>query len=76
MVGALDLAPSDIIPGYELWIGRREPWLMDLQWAEQFEHDRESRAIDAPPIEPEITAHLSSRILDATREPRRRPWGR
>jgi len=56
MVGALDLAPSDIIPGYELWIGRREPWLMDLQWAEQFEHDRESRAIDAPRIDPDIPA--------------------
>ncbi|WP_202326322.1 GFA family protein [Mesorhizobium sp. 113-3-9] len=54
MLGTLDSAPSDIIPGYELWIGRREPWLMDLQWAEQFEHDREPRAIDAPSIEPEI----------------------
>ena len=43
MLGALDLAPSDIVPGYELWIGRREPWLMDLQWAEQFEHDREAQ---------------------------------
>ncbi len=41
MLGALDMAPSDLIPAYELWIGRREPWLMDLQWAEQFEHDRE-----------------------------------
>lgn len=35
MLGTLDIAPSDIIPGYELWIGRRESWLMDLQWAEQ-----------------------------------------
>lgn len=25
MLGALDLAPSDIVPGYELWIDRREP---------------------------------------------------
>ncbi|WP_095091506.1 GFA family protein [Mesorhizobium sophorae] len=55
-LGALDLAPGDIIPGYELWIGRREPWLMDLQWAEQFEHDREPHPIDAPPLEPEIPA--------------------
>ena len=30
MLGALDLAPSDIIPSYELWTGGREPWLMDL----------------------------------------------
>lgn len=56
MLGTLDLAPSDIIPNYELWTGRREPWLMDLQWAEQFEHDRELRAIDAPPIQPSISA--------------------
>ena len=54
MLGALDLAPSDLIPSYELWTGGREPWLMDLQWAEQFQHDRESRTIDAPPIEPHI----------------------
>jgi len=33
MLGSLDIAPSDIIPGYELWIGRRERWLMDLQIA-------------------------------------------
>jgi hypothetical protein len=56
MLGALDRAPSDIIPDYEIWIGRREPWLMDLQWAEQFQHDRESRAIAAPPIELGIPA--------------------
>ena len=30
MLGALDLAPSDLIPSYELWTGGREPWLMDL----------------------------------------------
>ena len=54
MLGALDLAPSDIIPGYELWTGRREPWLMDLPWAEQYQHDREPRTIDAPQIEPDI----------------------
>ncbi len=56
MVGALDIAPSDIIPGYELWIGRREPWLMNLPWAEQYQHDRGSRIIDAPPIEPDVPA--------------------
>jgi hypothetical protein len=54
MLGALDLVPSDIIPDYELWIGRRETWLMDLQWAEQCQHDRETQAVSAPPIEPEI----------------------
>jgi len=48
MLGALDLAPSDIIPGYELWVGRREPWLLHLPWAEQFEHDHAPHSIDAP----------------------------
>ncbi|MBN9219313.1 MAG: GFA family protein [Mesorhizobium sp.] len=40
MLGSLDFAPTDIIPAYELWICRREPWLMDLQWAQQFQYDR------------------------------------
>jgi hypothetical protein len=56
MLGALDLAPSDIFPGFELWTIWREPWLMDLQWAEQFKHDRWLRAIDAPPIATDIPA--------------------
>lgn len=54
MLGSMDAAPSDLIPSYELWIGRREPWIMDLQWAEQFEQDRESRAIAAPSMDAEI----------------------
>ena len=69
MLGALDLAPSDIIPDYGLWIGRREPWLMDLRW--QFEHDREPRAIAAPPIEPDI--QLPKQQPDASPCPRREP---
>ncbi len=40
-LGSLDQAPSDLIPSYELWIGRREEWLLNLPWAEQFAHDRQ-----------------------------------
>jgi len=53
MLGSLDIAPGDFIPGYELWIHRREPWLMDLPWADQFEHDREPPPNDAPATEPD-----------------------
>ena len=44
MVGSLDAAPTDLAPEYELWIGRREDWLLALPWATQFEHDREPAA--------------------------------
>ncbi|RWM13093.1 MAG: GFA family protein [Mesorhizobium sp.] len=40
MLGSLDMAPSDLIPEYELWVPRREKWLMALPWAEQFGGDR------------------------------------
>lgn len=40
MVGSLDTAPSDLIPSYELWTPRREGWLHNLPWADQFERDR------------------------------------
>jgi hypothetical protein len=40
MVGSFDDAPSDLIPGYELWVKRREDWLQKLPWADQFEEDR------------------------------------
>ena len=40
MVGSLDDGPSELIPEYELWIGRREPWLMACAWADQYDHDR------------------------------------
>ncbi|MER8390220.1 GFA family protein [Mesorhizobium sp. M1380] len=43
MIGSLDQAPSNLIPDYELWIGRREPWLLNLELAVQFEHDWEPR---------------------------------
>ena len=40
MTGALDRAPTDITPGYEIWTKRREHWLRPLRSAEQFEEDR------------------------------------
>jgi len=40
MLGALDGAPTDIAPQYELWTGRREQWLLALPWTDQFEGDR------------------------------------
>ncbi|TPI51508.1 GFA family protein [Mesorhizobium sp. B3-1-7] len=40
-IGSLDIAPTEgLMPSYELWIGRREPWLQALPAAQQFEHDR------------------------------------
>ncbi|MBM2712689.1 hypothetical protein JQK88_15780 [Mesorhizobium caraganae] len=55
MLSALDLAPSDIIPGYELWLA---PGTVadESAMAEQYQHDREPRTIDAPPIESDIPA--------------------
>ena len=40
MVGALDAAPSDLIPTYEIWVPRREQWLHNLPWADQYAGDR------------------------------------
>ena len=40
MVGSLDVAPSDLIPTYEIWTPRREAWLQGLPWADQFPGDR------------------------------------
>lgn len=40
-IGSLDVAPTEgLVPGYELWTVRREPWLQALPGARQFEHDR------------------------------------
>jgi len=39
-LGILSDAPSPIIPSYELWIKRREPWLRPIDGAEQYEEDR------------------------------------
>jgi hypothetical protein len=55
-IGSLDVAPTEgLVPGYELWIGRRETWLPALPAARQFEHDRiagDSTACDETGQEP------------------------
>lgn len=39
-LGALDAAPSGLTPSYELWVGRREPWLAPLPGAAQHAGNR------------------------------------
>ncbi|CAM5373084.1 hypothetical protein MAUB1S_06389 [Mycolicibacterium aubagnense] len=40
MAGTLDEAPSGLVPQYELWIPRREPWLHALPGTDQFQGNR------------------------------------
>ena len=42
MIGSLDEAPTDLRPEYELWIRRRENWVLPLPWASQFDGDRDT----------------------------------
>lgn len=39
-LGVLAQAPTPLVPSYELWIKRREPWLRAIEGAEQYEEDR------------------------------------
>ena len=39
-LGAFDDVPTDLAPTYELWVPRRERWLLALQDAEQFTGNR------------------------------------
>ncbi|KQV49310.1 aldehyde-activating protein [Pelomonas sp. Root1217] len=39
-LGALSQAPTALVPSYELWVKRREPWLLPIPGAEQHEQDR------------------------------------
>ena len=39
-LGVLSQAPTSLVPGYELWVKRREPWLAPVAGADQFEEDR------------------------------------
>jgi hypothetical protein len=39
-LGSLSDAPTDLVPVYELWVKRREPWLAPIGGARQFEEDR------------------------------------
>ena len=40
-LGILSEAPTHLVPSYELWIKRREPWLRPIEGAEQFEENRQ-----------------------------------
>ncbi len=40
-MGALDEAPSTLVPQYELWVFRREEWFHAAPGAAQFERDRQ-----------------------------------
>jgi hypothetical protein len=39
-LGILAEAPTALVPTYELWIKRREPWLRPIEGAEQYEENR------------------------------------
>ena len=39
-LGILSQAPTPLVPSYELWVKRREPWLTPVPGAEQFEENR------------------------------------
>ena len=39
-VGILSEAPTPLVPSYELWTKRREPWLRPVEGAEQYEENR------------------------------------
>lgn len=39
-LGILSDAPTALVPTYELWTRRREPWLQPIEGAEQYEEDR------------------------------------
>lgn len=38
-LGSLDNPPTDLMPGHEVWIKRREPWLQPLPDAGQYGED-------------------------------------
>lgn len=39
-LGVLSQAPTPLVPRYELWVKRREPWLRPVDGAEQHDQDR------------------------------------
>jgi hypothetical protein len=39
-LGILTDAPTSLVPTYELWVKRREPWLRPIDGAEQYDEDR------------------------------------
>jgi hypothetical protein len=49
-LGTLADAPSSYVPTYELWIRRREPWLLPIDVAEQHWEDRHPQASKSPAL--------------------------
>lgn len=39
-LGALSQAPTSLVPSYELWVKRREPWLRPVAGAAQYDENR------------------------------------
>jgi hypothetical protein len=39
-LGAFNQAPTNLVPTYELWVGRRESWLRVATPTEEFPGDR------------------------------------
>ncbi|MCJ8055504.1 GFA family protein [Shinella curvata] len=39
-LGILSLAPTGLVPSYELWVRRREPWLRAIEGAAQYDENR------------------------------------
>ena len=39
-IGSLDGIPEGLFPTYEVWVKRRQPWLLALPWTDQFQGDR------------------------------------
>ena len=39
-IGAFDVAPTDLVPTYELWVARREKWFQVVTGTEQFPGNR------------------------------------
>ena len=54
MLGSLDQTPTELTPGYEFWIGRRESWLGPLPSTVQCEEDKQPEP--EPATEPEPAA--------------------
>jgi hypothetical protein len=40
-LGILSEAPTPLVPSYELWVKRREPWLRPIEGAAQYQENRE-----------------------------------
>ncbi|PZW45128.1 hypothetical protein C8P66_112145 [Humitalea rosea] len=47
-LGCLDAAPSGLVPGYELWVGRREHWAVPVEHAAQYPRNRDDGG--SPPL--------------------------